>query len=123
MNFYQRVFGLPLRATQGTEADWSVRTIPVLAVGTGPQFIASARGAPPSINHSCLGMEAFDAGRVVKPLAHGVEAHVRIRADSDPPVEEPTFPDPDGILVQIQDVGYCGGSGVLGDLCDPDDRP
>ncbi len=47
-----------------------------------------------------------------------------MRADSDPPVvEEPTFRDPDGILVQIQDVGYCGGSGVLGDLCDPDDRP
>ena len=60
-----------------------------------PQFIASARGAPPSINHYCLGME-----------------------DSTP-----VFRDPDGILVQIQDVGYCGGSGVLGDLCDPDDRP
>ena len=23
----------------------------------------------------------------------------------------------------IQDVSYCGGSGKLGDLCDPDDRP
>ena len=32
------------------------------------------------------------------------------------------FNDPDGIAVQIQDVSYCGGSGVLGDLCDPDDR-
>ena len=31
--------------------------------------------------------------------------------------------DPDGIVVQIQDESYCGGSGALGNLCDPDDRP
>ena len=43
--------------------------------------------------------------------------------DSDPPSEELMFNDPDGIPVQIQDVSYCGGSGVLGNLCDPDDRP
>jgi hypothetical protein len=27
------------------------------------------------------------------------------------------FTDPDGILVQLQDVKYCGGSGYLGDVC------
>jgi hypothetical protein len=27
------------------------------------------------------------------------------------------FTDPDGLLVQPQDVTYCGGAGVLGDVC------
>ena len=124
VEFYQRVLGMPLVTTQGTEADWSAPTIPVLGIGSGPQFIAFARGATPSINHYCFGMEGFDADRIVNRLAeHGVEAGVRRRADSDPPSEELTFRDPDGILVQIQDESYCGGSGVLGNRCDPDDRP
>ena len=124
VDFYQRVLGMPLVTTQGTEADWSAATIPVLGIGTGPQFIAFSRGATPSINHYCLGMEGFDADEIVRRLAdHGLEARVRMRADSDPPSQELTFRDPDGIVVQIQDVSYCGGSGALGNLCDPDDRP
>ena len=122
--FYQRIFGMPVVTTQGTEADWSAPTVPVLGIGNGPQFIAFSRGDRPSINHFCLGMEGFDSARVVKMLAeYGIEARVRLRADSDPPSEELMFNDPDGIPVQIQDVSYCGGSGVLGDLCDPNDRP
>ena len=27
------------------------------------------------------------------------------------------FTDPDGLLIQLQDVKYCGGSGFLGDVC------
>ena len=124
VEFYQRVLGLPLVTTQGTERDWSAAAVPVLGIGDGPQFIAFGRGATPSINHYCLGMEGFHAAEVVDRLAaHGITARVRMRADSDPPAEELMFNDPDGIAVQIQDVSYCGGSGVLGDLCDPDDRP
>ncbi len=124
VEFYQRVLGLPLVTTQGTERDWSAAAVPVLGIGDGPQFIAFGQGATPSINHYCLGMEGFDAAEVVDRLAaHGITARVRMRADSDPPAEELMFNDPDGIAVQIQDVSYCGGSGVLGDLCDPDDRP
>ena len=124
VDFYQRVLGLPLVTTQGTEADWSADAVPVLGIGTGPQFIAFSRGSTPSINHYCLGMEGFDAGEIVRRLAeHGVEARVRRRADSDPPSEELTFRDPDGLVVQIQDASYCGGSGVLGNPCSPDDRP
>ena len=122
--FYQRIFGMPLVTTQGNEADWSAAAVPVLGIGNGPQFIAFTRSDTASINHFCLGMEGFDADRVVSMLSeHGVEARVRLRADSDPPSEELMFNDPDGIPVQIQDVSYCGGSGVLGNLCDPDDRP
>ena len=122
--FYQRVLGLPLMTTQGTERDWNAPTVPVLGIGGGPQFIALSQGDRPHINHYCLGMEGFDAAEVADRLAqHGVEARIRMRADSDPPAEELMFDDPDGIPVQIQDVSYCGGSGKLGDLCDPDDRP
>ena len=122
--FYQRVLGLPLMTTQGTERDWNAPTVPVLGIGGGPQFIALSQGDRPHINHYCLGMEGFDAAEVSDRLAqHGVEARIRMRADSDPPAEELMFDDPDGIPVQLQDVRYCGGSGKLGDLCDPDDRP
>ncbi len=124
VEFYQRVLGLPLVTTQGTERDWDAPAVPVLGIGNGPQFIALSRGDRPHINHYCLGMEGFDAAEIVARLAeHGIEARVRMRADSDPPAEELIFTDPDGIPVQIQDVSYCGGSGKLGDLCDPDDRP
>jgi hypothetical protein len=27
------------------------------------------------------------------------------------------FTDPDGLIIQLQDVRYCGGSGVLGNVC------
>lgn len=124
VEFYQRVLGLPLVTTQGTERDWDAPAVPVLGIGDGPQFIALAQSDRPHINHYCLGMEGFDAAEIVARLAeHGIEARVRMRADSDPPAEELMFNDPDGIPVQIQDVSYCGGSGKLGDLCDPDDRP
>ena len=29
------------------------------------------------------------------------------------------FTDPDGLAMQIQDVKYCGGGGLLGELCPP----
>jgi hypothetical protein len=29
------------------------------------------------------------------------------------------FTDPDGLLLQLQDVSYCGGSGFLGSVCRP----
>ena len=124
VEFYQRVLGLPLVTTQGNERDWNAAAVPVLGIGEGPQFIAFSRGGRPHINHYCLGMEDFDAADVVERLAeHGIEARVRMRADSDPPAEELMFNDPDGIPVQLQDASYCGGSGKLGNLCDPDDRP
>ena len=124
VEFYQKLFGMPLVTTQGTEADWNASAVPVLGIGNGPQFIAFAHGDTPGINHYCLGMQGFDTSQVVSTLnEHGIEARVRLRADSDPPAEELIFRDPDGIPVQLQDVSYCGGSGVQGNLCDPDDRP
>ncbi|MBM64399.1 MAG: hypothetical protein CL484_15740 [Acidobacteria bacterium] len=124
VEFYQRVFGLPLVTTQGNETDWSADAVPVLGIGTGRQFVMFTQGANPSVNHYCFGMKDFDANQIVARLAeHNIDTRVRRRADSTPPAEELTFRDPDGIVVQIQDESYCGGSGVLGNLCNPDDRP
>ena len=123
--FYERVLGMRLQAMQATEADWSKPVIPVLGIGGGPQFIAFGRGGSAAattgrIDHFCLGMPGFRADTVVKMLAdHGLTGNVRKRADRQPPSEELMFSDPDGIRVQIQDVGYCGGTGVLGDRCGP----
>ncbi len=44
VDFYQRVLGLPLVTTQGTERDWDAPTVPVLGIGGGPQFVALAHG-------------------------------------------------------------------------------
>jgi glyoxylase I family protein len=123
VDFYQRVFGLPLASMQSTEADWKKPTIPSLAIGLGPQFLSFSQGPGTAggrdrINHFGFGMDGFDAERVVKMLtAHGIKSDVRMRADSNPPVAELKFTDPDNIVVQIQDRSYCGGSGALGNLC------
>lgn len=135
-SFYQDVFAMPVQAHQGTS--------PLLAVGSDRQFLtivsapggrssASPRGA--AINHVSFRMEAFDPDKVLKKLE---EAGIHPRGEGRGPVgpmksyvtmrmpdrggapggtPELYFTDPDGILWQIQDVSYCGGSGTLGEIC------
>ena len=126
LEFYQGLFGMPIQTHQGST--------PLLRIGPGPQFIALAGGAnaKPGISHFCMTMENFDPARVMKILAdHGVAkgepgktpmtAWVRMRGPAQGGAPEGTaelyFNDPDGITVQLQDVSYCGGSGVLGNVC------
>ncbi|MYD71412.1 MAG: hypothetical protein F4W89_11835 [Acidobacteria bacterium] len=134
--FYQGLFGLTLAARQA-------RTL-ILRVGDGPQFIALGGGRPdvqPHINHTCLTVDNFDADRLVGILGeHGVgrvaqpseagPSTVRIRMrgaefgghpDGTP---ELYIADPDGVVVQLQDNTYCGGEGLLGELCNaPEPAP
>jgi hypothetical protein len=57
-------------------------------------------------------MENFDADAVLKQLTdRGIKGNIRLRGDT----KELYFTDPDGIRVQLQDVKYIGGTGVLGD--------
>ena len=118
IDFYQGLFGMPIQARAGTTT--------ILRVGGGPQFISIASvaaNAAPSINHFCLGVENFNLDRVLAALAaHGVtkgdaagpmKAAVTMR-DGTPDL---LFGDPDGIVCQLQDVSYCGGSGPLGNVC------
>jgi catechol 2,3-dioxygenase-like lactoylglutathione lyase family enzyme len=133
--FYQSLFGMSIRSHQGP-------TAPTLAVGKGVQFImlagggpAAGRPRPASINHVCLNMDRFEPDGVLKTLeSFGIKprgtasgpvgpmrSYVSMRMENRGGAKEGTpelyFTDPDGILIQLQDVSYCGGGGVLGNLC------
>ncbi|MCG8413607.1 MAG: VOC family protein [Pseudomonadales bacterium] len=125
VQWYQGLFGLPIAARQNETT--------VLRVGEGPQFIAIG-GNPsdtPRITHYCLAVDGFDHERIVQTLTeHGVAAtgqsealqsRVRMRGPEFGGAEGGTpelyFRDINGIEVQIQDSAYCGGSGLLGEVC------
>jgi catechol 2,3-dioxygenase-like lactoylglutathione lyase family enzyme len=132
--FYQELFGLRVQAHQGP-------TAPVLGVG-GVQFLMFAGGGgrgtaprPAAINHLCLNMDGFSPDRVIRalesygirprpegpgaapPLVHYISTRMENRGGAKEGTPELYFTDPDGLLVQLQDVRYCGGGGVLGDVC------
>jgi catechol 2,3-dioxygenase-like lactoylglutathione lyase family enzyme len=133
--FYQSLFGMRIQAYQGA--------LPVLAVGSGRQFLAlsgggaNSGGAPakPGIAHACMTMEGFNPDTVLKILAgYGIKPRGEARGPAGPLVSyvsmrkedrggakggtpELYFTDPDGIVMQLQDVSYCGGSGYLGEVC------
>jgi catechol 2,3-dioxygenase-like lactoylglutathione lyase family enzyme len=135
--FYQTVFGLPIRAMQGDGV--------TLAIGEGTDgivFSAAANNpnAISGINHACFTIENFDAEQVmailidnglepietgipalIKPLTCRVRWRQRANNGGGPtsPLGTPElyFTDPDNIRIQIQDVSYCGGSGRLGQIC------
>jgi len=140
--FYQQLFGMPFRSYQGP-------TSPTLAIGAGVEFLmfagggagrGAAAGPPPraaSINHFCMSLERFDADGIIRtlesygikprenqtgpvgPMRHYISMRMENRGGAKEGTPELYFTDPDGILVQLQDVRYCGGSGVLGNVCPP----
>ena len=133
--FYQGLFGMTIAARQA-------RTL-ILRIGDGPQFLALGGGRPdvrPHINHFCLAVDGFDAGRLVGTLGgHGVapadppgrnaagRVRVRMRGAEFGGAPEGTpelyLGDPDGVVVQLQDTAYCGGEGLLGELCPTPEPP
>ena len=137
--FYRQLFGMSFRSYQGP-------TAPTLAVGPGVEFLmfaggagrAGANGAPPrpvSINHFCFTLDGFKPDLILKALeSFGIKpresqtgpvgpmrSYVSMRMEDRGGAKEGTpelyFTDPDGILLQLQDVSYCGGSGFLGNVC------
>jgi catechol 2,3-dioxygenase-like lactoylglutathione lyase family enzyme len=137
-SFYQDLFGLRVQAYQGP-------TAPVLGVG-GVQFLMFAGGAgrgranaapqAGSINHLCMNMDGFNPDAVIKtlesygikprgaaapgpagPLVHYISLRMENRGGAKEGTPELYFTDPDGLLIQIQDTKYCGGAGVLGEIC------
>jgi catechol 2,3-dioxygenase-like lactoylglutathione lyase family enzyme len=105
VDFYQGLFGMPILTRQDAGIN--------LSTGNGFYGIYPAQNATAgSINHVCFGMENFDADAVLKQLTdRSIKANIRLRGDT----KELYFTDPDGIRVQLQDVKYIGGTGVLGD--------
>jgi hypothetical protein len=99
---------------------------------------AGRAGAPPrkaAINHVSFRMKNFNPDKVLKTLADfGVtprgdatgpvgplKSYVSMRMENRGGAKEGTpelyLTDPDGILLQIQDMSYCGGAGPMGEIC------
>ena len=120
IDFYQGLFGMPVQARIGTTT--------LLRVGAGPQFLSIRPlegDASPSITHFGLGIEAFNVDSIMAALA----ANGVTKADALGPLKATVtmrdgsidlrFGDLDGIVCQLQDVTFCGGSGPLGNKCAP----
>jgi catechol 2,3-dioxygenase-like lactoylglutathione lyase family enzyme len=135
-DFYSRAFGKKFQAYQGPN-------FPVIGVGDGLQFLmyvgGAQVGAPTSagrIDHVCFNMMNFSVAGVLEelgnfgvtaridasdtqPLMHWVSMRMPARGGVEGGTPEVYFSDPDGIRIQLQAAGYCGGGGYLGDSCPP----
>jgi len=131
LDFYQGLFGMPVQARQGSTV--------LLRIGNGPRFIAlrqAAAGEKPSISALGFGVQNFSIDRAMQALsAQGFTAApsdaakpgpkqtlVRTRRQNeggspDGSTRDLFAADPSGVVFQLHDVSYCGGSGALGNTC------
>jgi hypothetical protein len=56
-------------------------------------------------------------GNTAGPLKSYITLRMPDRGGAEGGTPELYFTDPDGLLLQLQDVKYCGGGGYLGDVC------
>jgi catechol 2,3-dioxygenase-like lactoylglutathione lyase family enzyme len=138
LDFYQGLFGMPIQARQGSTV--------LLRVGDGPRFVAlrqAAEGERPSISALGFGVENFSIDGAMKVLtANGYSAApaaaekpgpkqvlVRVRNQNeggsrDGSTRDMYAADPSGVVFQLHDTAYCGGSGPLGKTCSaPESAP
>jgi catechol 2,3-dioxygenase-like lactoylglutathione lyase family enzyme len=93
----------------------------------------AAPAASASINHASFNMRAFDTDMLIAtledfgltgatgntgPMVHYISLRMPNRGGAEGGTPEFYFSDPDGLLMQIQDVTYCGGGGKLGEICE-----
>jgi hypothetical protein len=123
---YQKLFGLQFDTYQGA--------MPILRVGSGREFLALAQVPPLAgrIHHASLTIEDFDVDRIFSiHEGYGLTEPGEARSANGPlqtymtmwgpdrggvlgGTPELYFTNPDGILLQLQDMSYCGGGGYLG---------
>jgi len=130
LDFYQGLFGMPIQARQGSTV--------LLRIGAGPKFLelrAAAAGERPSISALGFAVERFDVDRAVKALAERGVMPAPATADKPEAMQyllrtrradlggsadgtrELFVGDPSGVVFQMHDVSYCGGSGAQGNIC------
>jgi catechol 2,3-dioxygenase-like lactoylglutathione lyase family enzyme len=130
LDFYQGLFGMPVQARQGSMV--------LLRIGNGPRFLAlrpAAAGERPSISALGFGVQDFSIDRAMKALAERgftpapseaqkpgpKQTLVRTRRQNEGGSPDGTrdlfAADPSGVVFQLHDVSYCGGSGALGNVC------
>ena len=120
--FYQELFGVSVQARHERSV--------LLRLGTGPHFLAltEAGSAAPRIDHFGMAVEGFDVNQVLETLdSHGITGggssgglsggSLRVRVVTRDGTPEIYLGDPNGLVIQLQDPKYCGGSGPLGDDC------
>ncbi|MGE0450900.1 MAG: VOC family protein [Vicinamibacterales bacterium] len=141
--FYKEVFGASIRSFQGPTAPTMAVGPAVQFIMFSGGGAAGRAGGPPApprptgINHACLNMERFNPDQVIKalesfgltpresqttpvaPMRHYISMRMENRGGAPGGTPELYFTDPDGLLMQLQDVKYCGGGGFLGDACPP----
>ena len=135
MALYQSLFGMEVDTYQGA--------LPVMRIGSGKQFLAMPAVPPLAgrIHHASLAVADFDVNRIFSVLegygltvldgasaaTEPLQAYVTMRGSDRGGATEGTpelyFTDPDGILIQLQDLSYCGGNGYLGDVCGTVENP
>ena len=129
LDFYQGLFGMPVQARQGSTV--------LLRIGSGPKFLElrpAAAGERPSISAFGFAIERFDVDRTVRILSErgvtpataadkpaAMQYLIRTRrADlggSPEGTRELFVADPSGVVFQMHDPSYCGGSGAHGNIC------
>jgi len=131
LDFYQGLFGMPVQARQGTTV--------LLRIGNGPRFIVlrqAAAGEKPSISALGFGVQDFSIDRAMQTLTGNgftsapadaqkpgpKQALIRTRranegGSPDGSTRDLFAADPSGVVFQLHDVNYCGGSGALGNVC------
>jgi catechol 2,3-dioxygenase-like lactoylglutathione lyase family enzyme len=122
LDFYQGLFGMSVQARQ--------EGVILLRIGDGPHSLAltEAGSQAPSIARFGLAVEDFDVDRVVRTLAaHDVtrvdegeglsDGPRRLRVTRRGETADIYMGDPNGLVIQLQDLSYCGGGGPLGDRC------
>ncbi len=100
---------------------------------------AGGRGGAPAvarIDHACMSLEGFNSDAIIRTLAdYGIKPSARAGAAGGPMTSwvsmrlenrggapgagtpELYFSDPDDLHIQLQDTTYCGGGGLLGEIC------
>jgi catechol 2,3-dioxygenase-like lactoylglutathione lyase family enzyme len=128
VDFYQGLFGMPVQARQGSTV--------LLRIGPGPKFLelrTVAAGERPSISAFGFAIERFDVDRAVKTLAErgvtpasadkpaAMQYLIRTRrtdlGGSPDGTRDLFVADPSGVVFQMHDTSYCGGSGAQGNVC------
>jgi hypothetical protein len=105
------------------------------AQGGGRGAAGGGPGRAAGIDHACVAIDNFDPAAVTKllvsyglkqqdgqgrsPLVTYISLRMPNRGGAEGGTPELYFTDPDGLAIQIQDVKYCGGGGLLGELCPP----
>lgn len=134
--YWQETFGLRVQAEQGPGSA-------VNGIGDGFQFVMFAGGfggggrnaapTPANLHHGSINMHGFDEHEILEkltdyglqargdgpvgPMMHYVSRRMPERGGAEGGTPEVYFTDPDGILMQVQDITYCGGGGYLGSEC------